>query len=71
MLTGSRWHNCALGVRGAVGLFPCEGMTDPGTFQFQIGCLTVRRVSSRSSGREDIFNLKFNLIKQSRKYQQE
>ena len=27
MLTGSRWHNCAIGVRGAAGLFPCEGMT--------------------------------------------
>ena len=27
MLTGSRWHNCAIGVRGSAGLFPCEGMT--------------------------------------------
>ena len=26
MLTGCRWHNCAMGVRGAVGLFPCKGM---------------------------------------------
>ena len=25
--TASRWHNCAIGVRGAAGLFPCEGMT--------------------------------------------
>ena len=23
MLTGCRWHNCAMGYRGAVGFFPC------------------------------------------------